>query len=561
MLSMNLFMSQLLKNKKYIYFFLLSIVISLPAIMPYIHNGYFPTHDGEWAVVRLADMFRSLRDHQFPVRYSGYLNYSYGYPLFNFAYPLPYYLGVLIHSLRFGFVDTIKILFAGSVVVSCYFMILFSRELWKSNLAGVVSAIVYIYFPYRIVDLYVRGSLGESTAFALLPFVMYLIVQIANKRKSIAYMVLASFGFGGLIISHNIMAVYFSALIVIFMAAFTYFQQKEAWKKYLFVIITGMLMSSFFWLPALFEKQYILLSKIPIADRNINFVSLYQLLIPSWGYAPPDQPEGFTYYIGLAPFIIILLSVGILIYYYIKKKIKDNFYFKISMILVGCSLFFILSLFKFSAVIWKLPVLSEINYPWTLLGPIGFIASTLVGFLILENRYVKYLIIIVSLLGAFLIIPYAHPQYYVDRGDDFYITNDATTTSSSEYTPLWVKKRPYQRPENKIDVLKSNLTITNLISNSHEIRFSSSGKNNSTIRVNTIYYPGWIATVDKKVVPVNYLNDHGVMDIFIPSGNHNVQVTFSETPVRLLTDIISVLTILFIFLYMFVQLAKQKTTK
>src|SRR5205823_13502119 len=98
------------------------IILAAPVILPYFHPGYFPTHDGEWAVVRLGDMFRSLRDHQFPVRYSGYLNFNYGYPLFNFEYPAPYYIGILFHFLHIGFVDTIKLLFASSVIISAFSM-------------------------------------------------------------------------------------------------------------------------------------------------------------------------------------------------------------------------------------------------------------------------------------------------------------------------------------------------------------------------------------------------------------------------------------------------------
>ena len=147
------------------------LLTSLPVILPYFHPGYFPTHDGEWAVIRLGDMFRSLRDHQFPVRFSGNLNFGYGYPLFNFTYPAPYYIGVLFHFLKFGFVDTIKILFALSVVLSAIGMFLLSARLWGHKMAGFISAFLYVYFPYRIVDLYARGQLVNH--FLLLSFRLF----------------------------------------------------------------------------------------------------------------------------------------------------------------------------------------------------------------------------------------------------------------------------------------------------------------------------------------------------------------------------------------------------
>lgn len=57
---------------------------------PFFKSGYFATQDGEWAIVRLAEMGRELRDIQIPPRWSDFLNHGYGYPLFLFTYPFPY---------------------------------------------------------------------------------------------------------------------------------------------------------------------------------------------------------------------------------------------------------------------------------------------------------------------------------------------------------------------------------------------------------------------------------------------------------------------------------------
>src|SRR5258708_2602213 len=103
---------------------LVSFFVSVPLIVPYLHSGYFPTHDGEWAVVRLGDMYRELKDLQFPARYSGNLNFGYGYPLFEFAYPLPYYLGFFIHLFHISFVNSMKILFVLTVPFSFFGMFL-----------------------------------------------------------------------------------------------------------------------------------------------------------------------------------------------------------------------------------------------------------------------------------------------------------------------------------------------------------------------------------------------------------------------------------------------------
>jgi len=76
-------------KKVYIYIFIL-IALSLLVIGPFFKPGFFETHDGGWAVVRLGAMHRAFADLHLPARWAGELNFGYGYPLFEFTYPLPY---------------------------------------------------------------------------------------------------------------------------------------------------------------------------------------------------------------------------------------------------------------------------------------------------------------------------------------------------------------------------------------------------------------------------------------------------------------------------------------
>ena len=216
--------------KRIVLILLFSLLISVPVILPFFHKGYFPTHDGEWAVIRLTDMFRTLRDFQFPARYSGALNFGYGYPLFNFTYPLPYYIGIPFHFLGIGFVDTVKILFASSVFLSAFFMFLASRNLWKNNWAGAVSAVLYVYFPYRMVDLYVRGSIGESLSFVLFPLMIYLTLKLI-ERSSLLLISGLAISVGSLIMTHNIMTVLFMPAFVVFGMGQMIFKNKKIDRK------------------------------------------------------------------------------------------------------------------------------------------------------------------------------------------------------------------------------------------------------------------------------------------------------------------------------------------
>lgn len=521
----------------------LSFCISIPVILPFFHSGYFPTHDGEWAVVRLTDMFRTLRDFQIPARYSGELNFGYGYPLFNFVYPLPYYLGIFIYMLGIGFVGTIKILFAGSVLLSAFFMFFASRALWKNTWAGIVSAILYVYFPYRMVDLYVRGSIGESLSFVLFPLLFYLAIKLIDKSSFLLVGGIAvSVAF--LVMTHNIMIVLFMPLYIVFILIQAIFKNKKAIKTFMLSIFLGFGLSAFFWIPALFEKSNILLAKIPIADRSLYFVNLSQFIFPRWGYGAPVDPNGFSYQLGLVHLAIFIIVVLSLLFLLIKNKKHFRVYFvKIASILTIIAIFFVFLLFKSSEFLWKnIPLLSEINYPWIALGILGFLISLLAGF-ISKNTLGRYVVVFFGVIAIFIVLPYAKPEYYFNKGDDYYLTNDATTTSSNELMPLWVKKFPSQRPENKVEIIKGEGNIENIFSNSKIVKFSINTSTESIVRINTIYYPGWKVNVDNQNAAIYYENEKGVMDITVASGKHLVKANYTETPLRAASNTISLLSI------------------
>ncbi len=519
-----------------------SFVISLPVVLPFLHSGYFPSHDGEWAVVRLTDMFRTLRDLQIPARYSGNLNFGYGYPLFNFTYPRPYYLGVIIHSLGIGFVNTIKILFASSVFLSALFMFLASKNLWKNTWAGIVSATLYVYFPYRMVDLYVRGSIGESLSFAIFPLLFYLGIKLVNKTS--AFLICGiGISVAVLITTHNIMSVFFMPIFIIFVLGKIILEKKKAAKSFISSIILGFGISAFFWIPALVEKSYILLSKIPIADRNLYFVKLEQLIFPKWGYGVPTDPNGFSYQFGLTHLAIFLLIILSLIYVFFKNgKNLQEYFAKNTFLMIIIISFFVFLLFKPSAFFWNLPLLSEINYPWTLLGPIGFCISLTAGFLCI-NKITRYIALFLSVCAILLVLPYAKPEYYSNKGDNYYMTNDATTTSSNELMPLWVRRMPTQRVKEKVEIANGEGSLENIYYNSKQVKFSINPLSQSTVRINTIYFPGWKIYIDGKNTAISFNNKVGVMDIAIPSGTHEVTASFGETPIRILSDIISLLSL------------------
>lgn len=528
-------------EKRDYFLIVISALITIPVILPYFHAGYFPTHDGEWAVVRLADMFRTLRDLQIPARYSGNLNFGYGYPLFNFDYPFPYYFAVLFHFAKLGFVDSIKLTFAITVPISSIGMYLLSKKLWGSSVGAFASSMIYVYLPYRMVDLYVRGSIGESIAFAVAPFIFWGLYNVYLGVRTNIWIFITAVSYAILITSHNIDAVLFS-IPLLFFFIFLYFHNKKRLIPMVLAIVMGVLLSSFFSFPALLEKSNILLSKIPIADRSIYFVQPLQLINSPWGYeVPADKQGAFTYQIGYVQIILLSISLIFMGYSVVAEKWKKNFKLQLATLLIVTTLVLGSLLFSFSNIIWSYtPLLSEINYPWILIGIIGFLISVTTGF-IFTNKITSIVVFLIAISSLYFVLPDAKPRNYVDHGDGYYFTNDATTTSSNEVMPIWVTKIPLERYKQKVTVIKGQGKVSNVFSNSKEVSFDFNSSSPAVVEIATIYYPGWQAFSNNREKAIFYDNPGGLINIKLTSGRQNIKVKFGETITRLIADIISLL--------------------
>lgn len=147
----------------YLFCVLLSAVILLIVVLPLFQNSYFPMHD-DTQPTRIYLMAQALEDGQFPVRWVQYLGYGYGYPIFNFYAPLPYYVGSIPILLGFDAVDSAKILF-GLVTAGAFITMFFLLKHFVKTGAAIAGATVYLLFPYHAVNTYVRGALSEQFEF------------------------------------------------------------------------------------------------------------------------------------------------------------------------------------------------------------------------------------------------------------------------------------------------------------------------------------------------------------------------------------------------------------
>ncbi len=252
----------------------LVIIISLFTLKPLFAQGFFPMHD-DTQPARVYEMAKALTDGQFPVRWVSDLGYGYGYPLFNFYAPLPYYAGALIHLIGFDILSSTKLMFGIGMLLAAITMYFLAKKMW-GTFGGITVALFYMYAPYHAVQLYVRGAVGEFWAYAFLPLVGLGILEIYDLKYKRG-IVLGVLGFSGIILSHNISALMTGLFLGIWLIFHTLVSLVKP-KLFVFLlpllalILLSISLTAFFWLPAVAEAS---LTKVAALTSGTNDYHLH----------------------------------------------------------------------------------------------------------------------------------------------------------------------------------------------------------------------------------------------------------------------------------------------
>jgi len=499
------------------------LVLSYWMIRPFFIPGYFPMHD-DTQVARVVEMGRALRQGQFPVRWVSGLGYGYGYPIFNFYGPLPYYVGGFFYALGLTGLTAAKIMMGLGMVAAGVTMFFAVSDIVGIS-GGILAAVLYMYAPYHAVDGYVRGAVGEYWALIFLPLIFW-----GFWRKKI---LTGALGVAGLIVSHTILG--YAGMLFVGIAVLGAKMRKDM----VIMVLLGLGLSAFFWLPAIWEMKYTNVASQVSATANFrdHFVCLPQLWNSLWGYGGSATGclDGFSFKIGK-----IHLIIGFLALLLIKKRMY--LFAGVSILLL--SVFFMLPI---SSRIWELlPNFAYIQYPWRFLAfaifGISVGGSAIVLFF--HNRYIRWFI--VSCFVIFVIVVESKwfvPQYTYSRvWSEFETKEDIqyrVSKISDEYLPASII-RPVNADQGVRDILSgSDYDTVKIIENKDTYKKFEfiSGKENQ-IKVNIVYFPGWIYRVNDSYVVPRIQN--GLPILSIPAGLTVVQMWFTDTPVRKIGNIVSI---------------------
>ena len=545
---------------------LLIFLLSVFAILPFFANGFFSFHD-DVQIARIYEMAKSLSAGMFPVRVVQDLGYGYGYPIFNFYSVLPYYFGGFLAGFGLNIIIAAKTVFIFGILLSLVSMYFLAKAFF-GKIPAVVAALVYLYFPYHAVNIYVRGDLAELFAYAFFPLVFLSLFKTHTSggtlRESRFYVLLGALSTTAVILSHNLSAF----MLFIFIAAFIFASvaigknKKELILSYLLMLFSSFLLSSFYAIPTILEMKYTnVLSQVGGGSHYADhFICIGQLWDSLWGFggSAPGCIDGMSFKLGKLNIILMFIAAALFIFTFNKNR-------KHKTIVSAAFVFLCFSIFmttNYSVLIWNLPFMDFLQFPWRFLNFVGLFISFLVGFLIFivgqkSVRGVLIISVIIVTITLFLNVRLFVPKEHLNVLSSSYTNQEylnwTASKISDEYLPKYFKKPGSAKDIRKepVDIVRGNGEIEVKKHAPGSISSSISLKNDSFVRLNIAYFPAWRVFLDGKSVGYRIGNDGLYLNV--SSGRHTLDARFIETGIERISNL---MTLIGVFLLLAVIIGK-----
>jgi len=545
-------------------FFLL--IISIPSFIYLLNPYYFTIHDNQHPV-RLYLLNEGVNQGYLYPRWVDKLTFGFGDPLFNFYPPLVYYLALIFYRLGFSLIWSIKLVFIFGFILSTFSMFFLARRIF-SRPVSFLAATLYNYLFYHAVNAYVRGALADFFTMAIIPFLILTIINLYQKlnlRNSLFF----GFTIAFLILTHQLIA-FATFFFLVFLFLFYWFLSKKRFLFFKYILIGfifGLSLSSFYWLPMFYEKQFTFLNK-GLGSYQEHFIYPYQFWYSPWGFGASIKgiEDGMSFQIGKIPIFLIVFSLFIFLIYLFKKGKKDFFLILNFLFFSFLMIFGLWMTTYYSDIVWRnFEMLWNLQFPWRFLAPTSlFIALISVyGIYFLEKltNLKKIIAFICFFLITFTILkyyPYFKPQSYLYVSDKDLVSNEEITWNQSKtvlhFVPKGVKAKKNEYGVYVLDIEKSNLpkSIFEIKKGCAKVRilenrfqnkkFFIDAQTATMFQLNTFNFIGWQAYLNGKKIQIADNNDYKLITVTIPQGKYNLEFRFEDTLVRILGNYLSLLS-------------------
>lgn len=211
-----------------------------------------------------------------------------------------------------------------------------------------------------------------------------------------------------------------------------------------------------------------------------------------------------------------------------------------------------LMLLSVSRPVWEIiPGLAFVQYPWRFLMGLAFAISVLGGSILfwISRTWMRIGFVAVVAIGVIVVNAKVFvPQFTYDSPVDFFESDKElswrVSRISDEYLPQSFVK-PGDSSQIAHEILSSQpllgYRVETEINTETYVKLAVYAQNPVEVVLNRVYFPGWIYWVNGEVQKAEVTQ--GLPRVKIPSGRSVVEMHFTNTPVRSIGNIISILVV------------------
>lgn len=309
--------------------YLLIFIMTLCGMCVVFYDGIYKGHDYKFHMSNIIEQYETILSGKNLSPISGIVSMGLGTGTRLFYSPLPH-LTVTIIALFYRIfdgtiIDAYKTVLVLSVFISGIFAYRFAMHFTKNNkVASIISAGIFVLFPYRIFDAFTRMAFAEFYSIMFMPLFFMGLYDITHIEKEVKIIPFIEIVIGGslLFLSHNITAFY----TYIFAFIYLLFNIKGLVKSFKFKRFIPYCGIAIFLLIGI--SSISLFSQLELLSSNLYVVSDDLLMWTNYEKVITRTDEHFLY--------SAFLNIKSLAYYHKDYFTADSLKLGIILYIVGC---------------------------------------------------------------------------------------------------------------------------------------------------------------------------------------------------------------------------------
>lgn len=527
---------------------LFCVALALVSCRVYLQPGLPSTHDGENHLARFANYKVALKEGQIPPRFAPNLFHHYGYPVFNYNYPLANILSVPFSVARVPVESTFKVIMTGAVVMMLYGLWTWLSQLRLHLRARVLAVTAVATAPYLLQTVLFRGSIGEVLAAAALSWWLVWTEVVrqrgeaesakANWRDMLfsSQTVLGGVLLGIFFLSHNVTVLFGTPMLLLFSIWWLRLTPRSLWKVFGAVVL-GLGLSLWFWIPAMMEQSMIVVSGSSLAQQFAqHFPTIQQLLSGpmTFGFSFQGSVDSLSFALGIVQWVVLCSLTGWVLAAVFGNKTAKKELDEVGIVFFIVSVLLVIFQLSFTTPIWQaVPFARYIQFPWRIDLFLMLTSAALLAWIIQKGIIWQIRLVSLAVLLQLLFAWNVQPTGYFSKPQIEYDLFAQSTTTGNENLPKSFTFTEFANWQPTASIISGNGTVSVLKWTGSKRNYTVTAETDVVLVEPTMFFPGWETTVTSgnSYRLVEYLDNEeigGRISYTLPPGTYEVQTEFTQ---------------------------------